>query len=65
MYLAAAVGEYSGELPEPKTRLEYYLKKIKEAVENGSSVNKKKSGEKSFGFFVILYKNKFFLWLFY
>ena len=38
MYLAAAVGEYSGELPEPKTRLEYYLKKIKEAVENGSSV---------------------------
>ena len=38
MYLAAAAGEYSGELPEPKTRLEYYLKKIKEAVENGSSV---------------------------
>lgn len=38
MYLASAAGEYSGELPEPKTRLEYYLKKIKEAVENGSSV---------------------------
>ena len=38
MYLAAAAGEYSGELPEPTTRLEYYLKKIKEAVENGSSV---------------------------
>lgn len=38
MYLAAAAGEYSGELPEPVTRLEYYLKKIKEAVENGSSV---------------------------
>ena len=29
MYLASAAGEYSGELPEPKTRLEYYLKKIK------------------------------------
>ena len=36
--MAAAAGEYSGELPEPVTRLEYYLKKIKEAVENGSSV---------------------------
>ena len=36
MYLAAAVGEYSGELPEPKTRLEYYLKKI---AENGGSVS--------------------------
>ena len=38
IYMAAAAGEYSGELPEPVTRLEYYLKKIKEAVENGSSV---------------------------
>ena len=36
--MATAAGEYSGELPEPVTRLEYYLKKIKEAVENGSSV---------------------------
>ena len=36
MYLAAAAGEYSGELPEPKTRLEYYLKKI---AENGGSVS--------------------------
>ena len=38
IYMAAAAGEYDGELPEPVTRLEYYLKKIKEAVENGSSV---------------------------
>ena len=38
LFMATAAGEYSGELPEPKTRLEYYLKKIKEAVENGSSV---------------------------
>ena len=30
MYLAAAAGEYSGELPEPKTRFEEYLKKIAE-----------------------------------
>ena len=37
-FLASAAGEYSGELPEPVTRLEYYLKKIKETVENGSSV---------------------------
>ena len=36
MYLAAAAGEYSGELPEPETRLEYYLKKI---AENGGSVS--------------------------
>ena len=34
--MAAAAGEYSGELPEPKTRLEYYLKKI---AENGGSVS--------------------------
>lgn len=37
-FLAAAAGEYSGKLPEPVTRSEYYLKKIKEAVVNGSSV---------------------------
>lgn len=36
MFMAAAAGEYSGELPEPKTRLEYYLKKI---AENGGSVS--------------------------
>lgn len=30
IYMAAAAGEYSGELPEPVTRLEYYLKKIAE-----------------------------------
>ena len=30
LFMAAAAGEYSGELPEPKTRLEYYLKKIAE-----------------------------------
>ena len=36
IFMAAAAGEYSGELPEPKTRLEYYLKKI---AENGGSVS--------------------------
>lgn len=38
LFMAAAAGEYSGKLPEPVTRSEYYLKKIKEAVVNGSSV---------------------------
>ena len=38
LFMAAAAGEYFGELPEPETRFEYFLKKIKEAVENGSSV---------------------------
>ena len=32
MFMAAVAGEYSGELPEPKTRLEYYLKKIAEGA---------------------------------
>lgn len=30
IFMAAAAGEYSGEIPEPVTRLEYYLKKIAE-----------------------------------
>lgn len=30
IFMAAAAGEYSGEIPEPVTRLEYYLKKIVE-----------------------------------
>ena len=30
MFMAAAAGEYSGGIPEPVTRLEYYLKKIAE-----------------------------------
>lgn len=38
MYLAAAAGEYSGELPEPKTRQEHYLKKIIEKIDGGGSV---------------------------
>ena len=32
MFMAAAAGEYSGGIPEPVTRLEYYLKKIAERV---------------------------------
>ena len=36
MFMAAAAGEYSGELPEPVTRFQYYMKKI---AEGGSSVN--------------------------
>lgn len=30
IFMAATAGEYSGEIPEPVTRLEYYLKKIAE-----------------------------------
>lgn len=36
MFMAAAAGEYSGTLPEPVTRFQYYMKKI---AEGGSSVN--------------------------
>lgn len=32
--VAAAAGEYSGKLPEPVTREEYYLKKICERLDN-------------------------------
>ena len=32
MFMAAASGEYDGELPTPVVRLEYYLKKIAERV---------------------------------
>lgn len=38
MFLAAAAGEYDGELPEPVTRNEYFLKKIIERIEEGSAV---------------------------
>ncbi len=36
LYMAAAAGEYSGELPDPVTRVDDYLKKI---AENGGSVS--------------------------
>ena len=32
MFMAAAAGEYFGELPEPETRFEYFLKKIAEGA---------------------------------
>ena len=32
LFMAAAAGEYSGELPEPETRFEYFLKKIAEGA---------------------------------
>lgn len=38
IYMAAAVGEYSGELPLPITREDYYLKKFIDSVNNGGSV---------------------------
>ena len=37
--MAAAAGEYSGELPEPITRQEQYLKKIIEEIDGGGSVS--------------------------
>ena len=39
MYLAAAAGEYSGELPEPVTRSERYWKKIAQRIDAGGSVS--------------------------
>ena len=39
MYLAAIAGEYSGELPEPVTRLELYWQKIAQRIDAGSSVS--------------------------
>ena len=39
LFLAAAVGEYSGELPAPITRQEQYLKKIIEEIDSGGSVS--------------------------
>ena len=37
--MAAAAGEYSGELPEPVTRPEFYWQKIAQRIDAGSSVS--------------------------
>ena len=37
--MAAAAGEYVGELPEPATRQERYWKKIAQRIDEGSSVS--------------------------
>lgn len=37
--MAAAAGEYSGELPEPVTRSEFYWQKIAQRIDEGSSVS--------------------------
>lgn len=39
MFMAAAAGEYDGELPTPITRQEQYLKKIIEEIDGGGSVS--------------------------
>lgn len=39
LFMAAAAGEYSGELPEPITRLELYWQKIAQRIDAGSSVS--------------------------
>lgn len=39
LFMAAAAGEYSGELPAPITRQEQYLKKIIEEIDGGGSVS--------------------------
>lgn len=39
IFMATAAGEYSGELPEPITRQEQYLKKIIEEIDGGGSVS--------------------------
>lgn len=39
MFLAAAAGEYDGELPAPITRQEQYLKKIINQIDGGGSVS--------------------------
>lgn len=39
IYMAAAAGEYDGELPEPVTRSERYWKKIAQRIDEGSSVS--------------------------
>ena len=35
IFMAAAAGEYNGTLPEPRTRVEYWLKKIVLRIESG------------------------------
>ena len=39
LFMAAAAGEYSGELPEPVTRSEYYWQKSAQRIDDGSSVS--------------------------
>ena len=39
IYMAAAAGEYDGELPEPVTRQERYWKKIVQRIDAGSSIS--------------------------
>ena len=39
IFMAAAAGEYVGELPEPATRQERYWKKIAQRIDEGSSVS--------------------------
>ncbi len=39
IYMAAAAGEYSGELPEPITRSEFYWQKIAQRIDAGGSVS--------------------------
>ena len=39
LFMAAAAGEYSGELPEPVTRPEFYWQKIAQRIDEGSSVS--------------------------
>ena len=39
LFMAAAVGEYSGELPEPVTRPEFYWQKIAQRIDAGGSVS--------------------------
>ena len=39
IFMAAAAGEFSGELPEPVTRPEFYWQKIAQKIDSGSSVS--------------------------
>ena len=39
LFMATAAGEYSGELPEPVTRSEFYWQKIAQRIDEGSSVS--------------------------
>ena len=39
LFMATAAGEYSGELPEPVTRPEFYWQKIAQRIDAGSSVS--------------------------
>lgn len=39
LFMATAAGEYSGELPEPVTRPEFYWQKIAQRIDSGGSVS--------------------------